>query len=130
MISASRFNTSLAPSPIRRAIGFLCIILLAAGCQGTDSTESTADGEAALADTVQVLAQEMATAWSALKPEPYLNLYSDDVQFYFRGARSTRAEFEKQVRKIMRGYQTYTIEPINPQIEVLGEDAAVASFRY
>jgi uncharacterized protein (TIGR02246 family) len=103
---------------------------LAAGCQGTDSTESAADRKAALADTVQVLVQEWATAWSALKPEPYLDLYSEDVQFYYRGTRSPRRTFVKQVRSLMEGYQTYRIEPGDPQIDVLAENAAVASFRY
>lgn len=83
-----------------------------------------------MADTAQALVQEWATAWSALEPGPYLDLYSDSVQFYYRGARSPRPTFEKQVRSLMAGHRTYRIEPINPQIDVLAEDAAVASFRY
>ena len=83
-----------------------------------------------MVDTAQALVQEWATAWSALEPGPYLDLYSDSVQFYYRGARSPRPTFEKQVRRLMAGHRTYRIEPINPQIDVLAEDAAVASFRY
>ncbi|MEF8940232.1 MAG: SgcJ/EcaC family oxidoreductase [Salinivenus sp.] len=113
------------------AVAALACSSLVAGCGGgSGSSQLSERQEQALTDTIQARVQEMATTWSALRPEPYLNLYSDDVQFYFQGAESSRAEFEKEVRKLMAAYQTYSIEPAPPQIDVLAPDAAVASFRY
>lgn len=100
------------------------------GCTRADTTGMTADEKAALADTVRSLAEEVDAAWKKLEPEPYLELYSEDVQFYYNGSQLPRAKFEKVVRKEMAGLRRWSTKLLDPQVEVLGPDAAVASFRY
>lgn len=87
----------------------------------------SAEERAAQADTVQTVSR-----WNQLEPAPYARLYSEDMQFYLRGARFARSRsgFEKKIQGLMAAYESYTIEPSDPQIRALGPDAAVASFTY
>lgn len=109
----------------------LAVITASLGCAGEQQTqaEPTPQEEQALADTIESHAQNLLATWGQLEPEPYLQLYSDDVQFYFQGW-NDRAQFEKVVRKTMAGYQEYPAEVTDMRVEVLGRDAAVATLTY
>lgn len=116
--------------------GFVAVVLAAsagaigcAGQQGQPAGELTTQEELALADSIESRAHNLLATWGKLEPEPYLQLYSDDVQFFF-GGWNDRAQFEKVVRKTMAGYQEYPAEIMETEIEVLGRDAAVATLTY
>lgn len=116
--------------------GFVAAVLatsaVALGCadqQGQPAGELTPQEEQALADSIESQARNLMAAWSELEPEPYLQLYSGDVQFFFGGWHD-RAQFEKVVRKNLVGYQEYPAEIMDMEVEVLGRDAAVATLTY
>lgn len=100
------------------------------GCEPADSGRMTADREAALSDTIRSLAEEIDAAWKNLEPEPYLQHYSDDVQFYYQGSRLGRSAFENVVRQEMPAIEAWSTEITDKRVEVLGPDAGVASIRY
>lgn len=129
------------PSPIRPAtsspadslVALITLVVaggMLAGCAPADSGQMTPQQEAALEDTLLSLTEEVDAAFRALDPEPYLDLYSDDVHFYYRGSHLPREKFEKVVRQEMAVFDRFSTEMINPQVEVLGPDAGVVSFRY
>lgn len=107
------------------------VITASLGCAGQQQTqdELTPQEKQALADTIESEARSLLAAWSELEPEPYLQLYSDDVQFFF-GGWNDRAQFEKVVRKTMAGYQEYPAEIMDMEVEVLGREGAVATLTY
>lgn len=105
------------------------VALLGCTAQGQQARELTAQEEQALADTIESQARDLLATWSELEPEAYLQLYSDDLQFFF-GGWNDRAQFEKVVRKTMAGYQEYPAEILEMEVEVLGRDAAVATLTY
>lgn len=90
----------------------------------------TAEQEQAIADTLRSLAVEVDAAWNRLEPGPYLGYYSDDAHFYYEGSHLPREEFEQVVRQEMGAHREFSSEMIDPQVEVLGPDAGVVSFRY
>lgn len=102
----------------------------AVGCTQTDSSPMTAGREAALADTIRSLAEEVDAAWTDLEPAPFLQLFSDDIQFYYQGSRLGRAEFEEVVKEEMSAIEKWSTEITDFRVEVLGPHAAVASFQY
>lgn len=101
------------------------------GCGGQQQTqvELTPKEEQALADTIESRARNLMATWSELKPEPYLRLFSDDVQFFYQGW-ANRAEFEKNVREIMGSYSEFPVEVTDARVEVLGRDGGVATLTY
>lgn len=105
------------------------VALGCAGQEGQTAGELTPQEEQALADTLELQARNLLATWSELEPEPYLQLFSEDLQFYFQGW-IDREEFEKRVPEIMDGYSEYSTEIRDPKIEVLGRDAGVASLIY
>lgn len=113
------------------AVGaFLLLGGLAAGCAPAERAGMTAEREAALADTLLSLTEEVDAAWRQLEPGPYLDYYSDDAHFYYDGTHLPRAKFEAVVREEMAAYDEFSTTMGEPQVEVLGPDAGVVSFRY
>lgn len=100
-----------------------------AGQEGQTPGELTPEEEKAVADTVQSLTEELAARVEALEPEPYLQLFSDDIQFFYRGW-SEGAQYEKEIRKATAGLREYPMEITDTKIEVLGRNGAVASLIY
>lgn len=105
------------------------VALGCAGQEGQTAGELTPQEEQALADTIESQARNLLATWSELEPEPYIRLFSEDLQFYFQGW-IDREEFEKLVPEIMDGLSEYSIEVRDPKIEVLGRNAGVASLIY
>lgn len=103
---------------------------LASGCAPADSGQMTAEREAALADTLRALTHQVDSAFKALEPGPYLALYSDDTHFYYDGSHLPRKKFEAVVQKEMQAFESFSSSMMEPQVEVLGPDAGVVSFRY
>ncbi len=110
-------------------LGFL-LCTAALGCAPADSGQMTAEREQALADTLRSRAEQVDAAWEQLEPGPYLGHYSDDAHFYYNGSHLPRKKFEAVVRKEMAAYEKFSTETMEPQVEVLGPDAGVVSFRY
>lgn len=108
----------------------LVVATIASGCAPADSGQMTAEREAALADTLRALTHQVDSAFRALEPEPYLALYSEDTHFYYDGSHLPRKKFEAVVRKEMGAFEEFSTTMMEPQVEVLGPDAGVVSFRY
>lgn len=117
-----------------RIIATIAIIIscgLVLGCGGeSNSPQLTPEQESAIADSVRSLTEETLATWNELNPEPYLDYYSEDLHFYYQGSHLPRNKFEEVVRKQMDLYQEFTTEMSDPQVEVLGPDASVVSFKY
>lgn len=113
------------------AAATLAVSAAAVGCAGPErpADELTAQQEQAVADTIESLTENLASTWGELDPDAYLQLFSDDVQFYFQGW-NDREQFEESVRQIMPAYREYPMEITDQRIEVLGRDAAVATLTY
>lgn len=122
----------------RRSLGRLSLLLLAGlflggalgACRPADSDQMTAQREQAIADTLESLTETIDAAWSELEPGPYIAHYSDDAHVYYQGSHLARKQFEKVVRQEMGAHQEYSTTMMDPQVEVLGPDAGVVSFRY
>lgn len=115
------------------AIVLLTAVLLGGvgtGCAPADSRQMTAEREAAVADTLRALTRQVDSLFKALDPEPYLALYSGDTHFYYDGSHLPRKKFEAVVRKEMKAFERFSTTMMEPQVEVLGPDAGVVSFRY
>lgn len=117
------------------------LALLLAACAGAPTVDEprtprpalSESAEALLADSIADAAIELFDTWGRLEPDPFLSLFAEDGEFYIEGARWTRAELEEAVRGIMpavreQGWEAEVIS--GPHVEVLGADAAVASFLY
>ncbi len=92
------------------------------------STGQAVLGDSALADTLLSLTDDLAASWTRLEPDDYLDRFSDDLVFYFEGSRVSRSEFEAVVRGTMEALAESTFEVSDPDVEILGPDAAVISF--
>lgn len=95
----------------------------------TFASPAFAQDEQAVVDTIESLTDDLMTTWSDLDPDAYLQFFSDDVQFYFRGW-SDREQFGKMVRRILSNTREYPYEITDRKIRVLGQDAAVATLIY
>lgn len=129
--SESNFKHVPTSSRIVATIAIIIFCGLLLGCEDEQhSTQLTPEQESAIADSIQSLTEDVLVAWEELNPEPYLDYYSDDLHFYYQGSDLTRDKFEEVVRREMAAYQEFTTELSDPQVEVLGPDAAVVSFKY
>lgn len=72
--------------------------------------------------------RDLAAAWERLDADAYLSHFSDDLTFYFEGARVSRREFEAVVRGTIGSLRESTFELTDPEVEVLGRQAAAVSF--
>ena len=124
---------------IRSALLLIVVALGFAACAGTPPAHElrrpalSAVDEPALADSVKVMATDLLATWSRLDPDAYLALFSEDVGFYERGKRLTRADLEAAVRRGTTRLREIGWEAKitgGPYVEVLGPDAAVATFLY
>lgn len=104
---------------------------LSLGCEAPEEAPRlTPEREAALADTLLSVTEEIDAAWKGLEPGSYLAHYGDDAWFYYDGAALDRATLEGLVREEMDRVERWSSEVVDPQVEVLGTDAGVVSFRY
>lgn len=119
-------------SSLRAAVLLIAVLpgSLGTACVPADSGQMTAEREAALADTLRALTHQVDSAFTALEPEPYLALYSDDTHFYYDGSHLPRKKFEAVVRKEMGAFESFSTTMMGARVEVLGPDAGVVSFRY
>lgn len=103
----------------------------ATGCaeQGPAGADLTSQQEAALADTIATVNQNLVTVWSELEPEAYLELVSDDVLFSFH--RWFEGEsYREAVRQFMAAHRSNPIEITDSEVEVLGPEAGVVTGSY
>jgi len=84
--------------------------------------------DSVVAETILSVTRELAGAWERLDADAYLAHFSEDLTFYFEGSRSSRTEFETVVRQAIASLRESTFEVLNPEVEVLGPNAAVISF--
>jgi len=96
---------------------------------GPGSEREFSEDDADLSDTIMNIIQNLATAWVRLDPEEYLSHFSDDLIFYFQGAKFSWGEFEKIIRETMSELQESAFEVGHPEVKVLGPDAAVITFQ-
>ncbi len=100
------------------------------GCYSPDATSLTADHEASLVDTLLAITHAYNAAWGEWRAEPILEFHGEDFQYYFFDERIGE-EFESVLREIwLPASQGYSIEMIDPQVEILGRDGAIVSFQY
>jgi uncharacterized protein (TIGR02246 family) len=78
--------------------------------------------------TIMARTRELAASWERLDADAYLAHFSDDLTFYFQGSRVARAGFEAVVRDTIASLREATFDVLNPEVEVLGPNAAVISF--
>lgn len=121
-------TTGAAASVLPTAV--LLVGSLIGGCTPTGSGGMSSAEERAIADTLQTLTEQVDAAFEALDPQPYLAYYSDDAHFYYDGSHLPAKEFEEVVRQEMAKYRKFSTTVMDPQVEVLGRDAGVVSFRY
>lgn len=131
-----RVRPSMAGGERKTSLPLIAMVValstVALGCaeqEGQRAGELTAQEERALADTLESQARNLLATWSELEPQPYLRLFSEDLQFYFQGW-IDREEFEKRVPEIMDGLSDYSTAVTDPRIEVLGRDAGVVTLIY
>jgi uncharacterized protein (TIGR02246 family) len=86
--------------------------------------------EAATASEISREVDRAIVAWMALEPHAYLDLFSDDVTWLYEGAGIDRATFEAMVRGYMAAHTQAHWTLKEPEVEVLGSDAAVVSGRW
>lgn len=84
----------------------------------------------ALTDTILSLTHELTASWSRLDPDDYLDRFSHDLVFYVQGSRLSRDDFEAAIRQVMGAVRESTFEIMDPEVEVLGPNAAVVSFQW
>ena len=106
------------------------VLLLASfwiGCDRQDTSRLSPEREEAVADTIRSL----ATVGLCPTPEPYLQLYRKDAPFYAAGARFSRSEHEQLVENNFSesACSNREVKPSEPEVDVLGPGAAVASVR-
>lgn len=110
--------------------------LLLLGCTGSgrasaQPTRLDAEQEAALADTILAVTERYNAAWEALSAEGILAFHPDDLRYYYRGSGgiSSKVVFDRVLREeILPFMRSWSMEVIDPDVEVLGPDAAVVSF--
>lgn len=103
---------------------------IAAGCVSTTRPRLTAEQEAAISNTVLSLTEAYNAAWEGLRAGPILQFHGDDFQYYWFDQRVSD-DFEEVLRtEWLAGIEEYSIEMIDPQVKVLGADAAVVSFQF
>lgn len=107
----------------------LCGVLVG-GCTAGDAGEMTAEREAALADTLRSVLEDVNDAFFALEPGPYLDYFPDDFHLYGRADYLTRTEYGKGIRQVMARDRDWSGDVGDVQVEVLGRDAGVASYTY
>lgn len=102
---------------------------VAAGALPRDGAIEPESSPPALADTIRTLAVESMTLWNRLDPEAWLALFGDSVRWYHSATSLDRAGVEDMVRGLMSVMRDarYRVIP-EPDVLVLGRDAAVASF--
>lgn len=84
--------------------------------------------DSVIAGTIMARTRELAVSWERLDADAYLAWFSEDLTFYFQGARVSRMEFETTVRDAIASLRESTFEVVNPDVEVLGANAAAISF--
>lgn len=94
-----------------------------------ENADDPAPADAAMEATILSRTRDLAASWIRLDLDNYLGRFSDDLVFYFQGSRVPHADFEAIVRETMDVLRESTFEVIDPEVVVLGPDAAVVSFR-
>ena len=103
---------------------------MALGCVSTTSSRLTAEQEAAISDTVLSLTEAYNTAWEGLRADSILQFHGDGFQYYWFDQRVSDG-FEEVLRtEWLDRIEEYSIGMIDPQVKVLGADAAVVSFQF
>jgi uncharacterized protein (TIGR02246 family) len=84
--------------------------------------------DSVIAGMVVARTRELAASWERLDADAYLAHFSDDLTFYFEGARVRRSQFEATVREAIGALRESTFEVLDPEVEVLGPNGAAISF--
>lgn len=83
--------------------------------------------EAALASEISREVDRAIAAWTALEPQAFFDLFSDEFQWLYEGTVIDRATFEEMVRQFMVAHTAVDWRWTERTVEVLGPDAAVFS---
>ena len=95
-----------------------------------ETTASEVEGEVAPADTVLALAEEWLDAWNELDADRMLQFYDEDLLYYWRGRPMTYEQFKGALYEFIIPNESYSIEIVDPHVQVLGTDAAVVAFNW
>ena len=115
---------------IKTLICVVTLSLLTVGCVQNEPEQLSKEKEAAIADSIQILAENANAAWENLDAESYMNYFSNDANFVYGGSILSRDELENLVEKYMAGLQEANITMVDSKVNVFDSDAAVISFRY
>ena len=111
-----------------KPILLLCAVTTISGCWSTASAPPSDAERAAIADTIDSLAEELFDAARTLDPEGIFAHLSPDSQIYIAvdGQLITnRAEFETVVRTDYGGLRSQSFEFTRNETVVLGRDVAI-----
>lgn len=101
-----------------------------AACTPGDSTLARAGAELALEDTILALAGEYNDAWGTLDVGTIVEYHAEGFAYYWFDERIS-ADFATTLGEIwLADTQAYSIDMVDPDVDILGADAAVISFRF
>ena len=104
--------------------------LFLGACTQLDSAPRSPESELALQDTILALAEEYNAAWGSLDVGRIVQYHGAGFEYYWFDQRIS-ADFAETLGEIwLAETQAYSIEMVEPDVEILGADAAVISFRF
>lgn len=106
------------------------IVALLVGCAILACGRTTTERETAVTNAILPLAVMYKAAWEQRRPVFISQFHSDDFEFYWNGTRMGD-EIEDALREgALTELEEYALEMIDPEVEVLGPDEGVVSFRF
>lgn len=111
-------------------VSVLLVGLVLGACARSDAAGRPAESETGLKDTILTLAREYNEAWGSLDVGAIVRFHGEGFEYYWFDE-SISADFPETVGEIwLAETEAYSIEMIDPSVEILGQDAAVISFRF
>lgn len=118
------FKRTLRSSLLLTAIGIL------AESSWADPEGVTAAKEAEISEAILAIAEAYNSAWGEWTAEAILPFHGEGFEYYWYDMRLAE-EFETVLREVWLPESTeYSIEMLDPQLRVLGRDAAILSFGF
>ena len=105
------------------------VVVMACGPPAT-MRMTTPERDATIADSTLSMAVMYKGAWEQRRPELVSQFHSEDFVYYWNGERADDEVHAALHGEALFGLEEYGIEMIDPDVQVLGPDEAVVSFRY
>jgi hypothetical protein len=120
----------VSPLRIDRAIVALLVGCAILTCGRTTRARMTAERETAVTNAILPLAVMYKAAWEQRRPEFISQFHIDDFEFYWNGTRMGDEIEDALLEGALTELEEYALEMIDPEVEALGPDEGVVSFRF